>query len=922
MPELKKITIGRLLQSIAGQYPESDAVVYPDRGLRLSYKKFDESCNEVARGLMSLGIEKGEPVAVWSTNRPEWLCCQFATGKIGAVLVTINTNYRTLELEYLLRQSDSSTIILMEEYRGASYIDMLYEIAPEIKSAKPGEPICCKALPRLKNVIVMGEKRYPGMLLWKDILDFGDRVTGEALEKRTSALHYDDVINMQYTSGTTGFPKGVMLTHYNVINNAANIADCMKLTHKDRMCIPVPFFHCFGCVLGTLACVTVGATMVPVQEFNVKQVLTAVEQEKCTALHGVPTMFISELADPGFHSYDLSSLRTGIMAGSPCPIEVMKAVVEKMGAKEITIAYGLTEASPVITQTKTDDDIEIRVSTVGRPLSDVEVKIVKAGTNKEVSRGVQGELCTRGYHVMKGYYKDAEATAQVIDKDGWLYTGDLAIMDERGYCRITGRLKDMIIRSGENIYPREIEEFLYKHPKILDVQIVGVPDEKYGEEVMAWIRLKEGTEATAEEIREYCTGKISRHKIPKYILFCQEYPMTASGKVQKFKLREQFRKLLNRAPDLGRFCLLPLIYIMTLAPAMGQMPTDTGYRILSPRFFPGWQAQHISYPFVLYDKTKGDYKMYYAGSSSTQVNESLWDQWVTGLVTSTNVLDWTYPESYEPVLFAKKYREGDVINPDEQAKQFDAVFAIDACVIRDGPLYKCWYTGWNGQTEQLGGGLSKKINFRVGYATSTDGMNWTKFKGSAGAGSVLQPGGKGEPDAYGVEDAYVIKENGIYRMWYTGYDGTTRRILYATSPDGTNWTKNGLVLLSDRKGEPERSGTENPVIIHRQGQYELWYQGRSAALSNRALERAISPDGISWKKAGEVLLHPSVPGPHWPWTSISPERDGKMVLGNIVVLADNSCQVFYAKQYIASKNVTYGVIQAPLSFIYTERINP
>jgi fatty-acyl-CoA synthase len=545
MPELIKITVGELLQSIAKKNPDRDAVVYPDRGLRLSYKEFDKACTDVAKGLMGMGIQKGEHVAIWASNMPEWVNCQFATGKIGAVLITINTNYRTLELEYLLRQSDCTTIILMEEYRGASYIEMLYEIAPEIKSIKPGELFKCKALPKLKNVIVLGKKRYPGMWLWKELIGLKDFVTDAALGQRMKSLRYDDVINMQYTSGTTGFPKGVMLTHYNIINNAINIADCMKLTHEDRMCIPVPFFHCFGCVLGTMACVTVGATMVPVQEFNVKQVLNSVSTEKCTALHGVPTMFITELSDPDFDNYDLSSLRTGIMAGSPCPIEVMKAVVDRMGAKEITIAYGLTESSPVITQTRTNDDIELRVSTVGRPLAIVVVLFVEPGTNKELIRGVQGELCTRGYHVMKGYYKDADATSLVIDNEGWLYTGDLAVMDENGYCRITGRLKDMIIRSGENIYPREIEEFLHRHPKILDVQIVGVPDPKYGEEVMAWIRLKEGETATDDEIREYCMGKISWHKIPRYIIFCQGFPMTASGKVQKFKLREQSKELLS-----------------------------------------------------------------------------------------------------------------------------------------------------------------------------------------------------------------------------------------------------------------------------------------------------------------------------------------------------------------------------------------
>ncbi|GAJ45256.1 AMP-binding protein, partial [Parageobacillus thermoglucosidasius] len=390
-----------------------------------------------------------------------------------------------------------------------------------------------------------GDKRYPGAYTWNDLLALAHDVTEEQLDEQMDSLDPHDVINMQYTSGTTGFPKGVMLTHYNIVNNAYNIAQCMKLTKEDRLCIPVPFFHCFGCVLGTLACVSVGATMVPIQEFNPKQVLQTVQDEKCTALHGVPTMFIAELNDPDFEKYDLSSLRTGIMAGSPCPIEVMKAVMEKMGAKEITIAYGQTESSPVITQTRTDDPIHIRVETVGRALPNVEVKIVDPSTNKEVPPGVQGELCTRGYHVMKGYYKNPGATKEVIDEDGWLHTGDLAVMDENGYCRITGRLKDMIIRGGENIYPREIEEFLYKHPKILDVQVVGVPDEKYGEEVMAWIILKEGQTATAEEIREFCRGKISRHKIPRYIEFTDSYPMTASGKIQKFKLREMAKQRLG-----------------------------------------------------------------------------------------------------------------------------------------------------------------------------------------------------------------------------------------------------------------------------------------------------------------------------------------------------------------------------------------
>jgi fatty-acyl-CoA synthase len=538
------VTVGKLLEEKAQLHPDHEAVVYADRGLRMTYRQLNDYSRLVARGLMRLGIEKGENVAIWATNVPEWIACQFATGKMGAVLVTVNTNYRAAELEYLLKQSDSTTLFLIEQYRDSSYVDIVYEIVPELRTCEPGK-LQSKRLPKLKNVVLIGDKRYPGMFTWNDILAMGHEVTEEQLDEQMSSLDPHDVINMQYTSGTTGFPKGVMLTHYNIVNNAYYVAQCMKLTKNDRLCIPVPFFHCFGCVMSTLACATVGATMVPVQEFNPKQVLQTVEAERCTALHGVPTMFIAELNDPDFEKYDLSTLRKGIMAGSPCPIEVMKAVMEKMGMKEITIAYGQTESSPVITQTRTDDPIHLRVETVGRALPNVEVKIVEPGTNKEVPRGVPGELCTRGYHVMKGYYKNPEATKEAIDEDGWLHTGDLATMDENGYCRITGRLKDMIIRGGENIYPREIEEFLYKHPKILDVQVVGVPDEKYGEEVMAWIILKEGETATAEEIREFCRGKISRHKIPRYIEFTDSYPMTASGKIQKFKLREMAKQRLG-----------------------------------------------------------------------------------------------------------------------------------------------------------------------------------------------------------------------------------------------------------------------------------------------------------------------------------------------------------------------------------------
>ncbi|MBP0725490.1 AMP-binding protein [Bacillus sp. RG28] len=536
--KLLDVTIGKLLEEKAKLHPEHEAVVYADRGLRMTYEQFDNQCRTIARGLMSLKIQKGEHISIWSSNTPEWLTTQFATGKMGAVLVTVNTNYRTSELEYLLKQSDSTTIILMDQFKDSSYIEMLYDIVPELKDSTPGE-LNSSRLPKLKNVIVLGDKKYPGTFLWSDLIEKAEDVSDDELDARIQSTNPHDVINMQYTSGTTGFPKGVMLTHSNIVNNGFNIANCMELTKDDRLCIPVPFFHCFGCVLGTMACVTVGATMIPVQEFSPKRVLQTVQDEKCTGLHGVPTMFIAELNDPEFENYDLSSLRTGIMAGSNCPIEVMKAVIEKMGAREITIAYGQTESSPVITQTRTDDPIELKVESVGKALPNVEVKIVEPGTSIEVARGVQGELCTRGYHVMKGYYKNEEATREAIDEERWLHTGDLAIMDDNGYVKITGRLKDMIIRGGENIYPREIEEFLYTHPKILDVQVVGVPDHVYGEEVMAWVILKEGATASTDEIRAFCNGKISKHKIPRYIEFIDAYPMTASGKIQKFRLREQ-----------------------------------------------------------------------------------------------------------------------------------------------------------------------------------------------------------------------------------------------------------------------------------------------------------------------------------------------------------------------------------------------
>lgn len=530
-------TIGDLLDETARIYAEQEAVVYPEINLRYTYRQFQAVCNQAAKGLMQLGIQKGENIAIWATNVPEWVVAQFASAKMGAVLVTVNTNYRTHELEYLLRNSDATTIILIEGYRDANYVDMLYEICPELHEAEPGQ-LQAARLPLLKNVIYIGEETRAGMFNWRDVLEQGNAIVDEELAVRQNSLAPDDVINMQYTSGTTGFPKGVMLTHVNLVNNAVNVAGSQQIGSEDKICIPVPFFHCFGCSMGTLAAVATGATMVPLITFDPLHVLQAVQQERCTALYGVPTMFIAELNHPRFAEFDLTSLRTGIMAGSPCPIEIMKKVVDTMGIREITIAYGQTESSPVITQTRVNDSIERRVTTVGKVLANTEVKIIDPVTGDEVAPGVQGELCSRGIHTMKGYYKMPEATLKTIDAQGWLHTGDLATMDEEGYVKITGRLKDMIIRGGENIYPLEVEQFLYTHPKIFDVQVFGVPDEKYGEQVAAFVKVKEGETITSEEVKEYCNGKIARYKIPHYVAIVTEYPMTASGKIQKYKLRE------------------------------------------------------------------------------------------------------------------------------------------------------------------------------------------------------------------------------------------------------------------------------------------------------------------------------------------------------------------------------------------------
>jgi fatty-acyl-CoA synthase len=539
-----EFTVGGLLDHIAGKYPEGDALIYHERNLRYNWQQFNERCRQVAKGLLKMGVKKGDNLSIWAYNVPEWVTLQFATAKIGAILVTVNTSYKSAELEYILSQSDSSTLFMVKSFKDTDYVATVNEVVPELAAAKPCELQTAK-LPFLKNVVFIGDGTPAGMLNFEEIVAMGAAVSDAELAAVEATLDRHEVINMQYTSGTTGFPKGVMLTHFNVINNGFNIGECMKFTDKDRLCIPVPFFHCFGCVLAVMACVTHGSTMVPVEIFDPLKVLQTIEKEKCTAVHGVPTMFIAELEHPEFDKFDLSTLRTGIMAGSNCPIEVMKKVISKMNASEITIAYGQTESSPVITQTRTDDAIELRVATVGRALPDVEVKIVDIETGATLPPGKQGELCTRGYLVMKGYYKMPEETSKAIDADKWLHTGDLAIMDENGYCKITGRIKNMIIRGGENIYPREIEEFLYTHPKISDIQIYGVPDRKYGEQVMASIILKKGVAMTEEEVREFCHGKIANYKIPKFVKFVESYPMTASGKIQKFKMRDMAIKELS-----------------------------------------------------------------------------------------------------------------------------------------------------------------------------------------------------------------------------------------------------------------------------------------------------------------------------------------------------------------------------------------
>ncbi|NLA40129.1 MAG: AMP-binding protein [Smithella sp.] len=535
-------TMGNVIEETAGRFPDHPALIAPQFQVRLSYRELYEQCRKTARGLMAMGVRRGDHVSVWTTNVPEWIYLQFALGMVGGILVTINTNYRSHELEYILRQSDSTTLFLIDRYRDTSFYETVRHIIPELDACEPGK-LASSKLPMLKNIVHIGNRESaPGMFKFSDLITMGGSVSEQELDNRMKTLTDDDVINMQYTSGTTGFPKGVMLSHHNIVNNARMVGDVMGMTEKDSLLIQVPVFHCFGCVMSTLNSVYHASAMVMLESFDPQLSLEAIHKEKCTAVNGVPTMFIAMFHHSDFDRYDMTSLRTGIMAGAPCPVEAMNQVRTKMHCPEVVIAFGQTESAPVMTMTRRDDPVELRVATVGRLLPDIEGKIIDPETGEDLPADTQGEIVTRSACVMKGYYKMPEATEAAIDAEGWLHTGDLGKIDPNGYFKVTGRIKDMIIRGGENIYPRELEEFIFTHPKVQDVQVVGIPDPKYGEQVLAAIHLKNGNRATAEEFIEFCKGKIARHKIPKYWEFVEEYPMTASGKIQKFKIREMFEK--------------------------------------------------------------------------------------------------------------------------------------------------------------------------------------------------------------------------------------------------------------------------------------------------------------------------------------------------------------------------------------------
>jgi fatty-acyl-CoA synthase len=529
-------TIGACLNRIAAKFGDRDALISCHQRIRYTYGELHREVERVACGLLSIGVERGDRVGVWSPNCAEWLIAQYALAKAGAIMVNINPAYRLRELEHALSQSGVSVLIAAQAFRAADYVGMLEQVAPKLSS--------------LKTVVYLGAKRAGRGMSWDDLLARAGDVPISQLREREASVQFDDAASIQYTSGTTGNPKGATLSHHNILNNGFFVGEQIQYSPEDRICLPVPFYHCFGCVLGNLAALTHGSAIVlPSEAFDAEACLRAVQEQRCTSLYGVPTMFIAQLDHPAFSNYRLNSLRTGIMAGAPCPVEVMRQVIDRMHMPEVTICYGMTETAPVSFQSSPHDRIETRVSTVGKAHPHVECKIVDPRTNQIIPRGLSGELRTRGYLVMLGYWNDAKATAAAVDQGRWMHTGDLAIMRDDGYVNIVGRLKDMIIRGGENIYPREIEEFLYTHPKISDIQVIGVPDKKYGEEVCAWIRLREGQHANEDEIREYCRGKIATYKIPRYIRFTTDFPMTVTGKVQKFRMREQMISELGLSTD-------------------------------------------------------------------------------------------------------------------------------------------------------------------------------------------------------------------------------------------------------------------------------------------------------------------------------------------------------------------------------------
>ncbi len=535
--KIEEKTLGEILDNTVNRFPKNTAFIYPDANIRYTWEEFAKQVDLLAKGLMAMGVQKNEKIAIWAPNVPYWTTLMFASAKIGAILLTVNTNYRSNELKYLLEQSHSENLFMVENFKEHDYVKTLYDIAPEIENQKP-ENLSIDYLPHLKRIVNLSDNKKGGMFCIDHIFDLAKNISDEEYELRKSSIKPDEVINMQYTSGTTGFPKGVMLSHIGIGNNGYWIGERQKLSEKDIVCIPVPLFHCFGCVLGVLACVNHGATMAILESFNPVHSMNCIDKEKCTSFYAVPSMYLAIVEHRHFKDYNYSSLRTGIMSGAVCPEPLMRRVLNEMNMKEITIPYGLTENSPVMTMTTTEENIEDRCATVGRHLPGIEVIIKDPDTGENLGPNKTGEICCRGYSVMKGYYDDEWATKECIDNDGWLHSGDLGIMDDRGYLKITGRIKDMIVRGGENIYPREIEEFLLKMDKVKDVQVVAIPSKRYGEDIAAFILPKEGDTVKPEDVREFSKGKIAWHKIPRYIACLEAYPLTASGKVQKYKLRE------------------------------------------------------------------------------------------------------------------------------------------------------------------------------------------------------------------------------------------------------------------------------------------------------------------------------------------------------------------------------------------------